>query len=244
MFQDVSTEQLSKLFFKQLPFQKTTRLVPKLLVYPIRRGFWMSVMRTQHESIMKAITHCQERWAPKTRACNPGHAFYFELRLEKKQASGNHSVKKKKNWLTGGGARQLAASFASGGCQYRESWLRLEVGSKKREADVRLKRLRSIYNSRGTEEFLLIQKLKTPKYTVRGRVCLLKFQALPVPFTQVISPSLSSTFLSWLCFFFQLRGQKDPCGVRRKYFKRGKIARIWGRCGKKQSASILTHLFM
>lgn len=57
--------------FKTFPqttvFQKNnskTLLVPKLLVYPIRQGIWMSVLRTRHGGVMKAITHCQGRWAP------------------------------------------------------------------------------------------------------------------------------------------------------------------------------------
>lgn len=128
MFQDSSTEQLSKLFFKQLPFQKTTRLVPKLLVYPIRRGFWMSVMRTQHESIMKAITHCQERWAPKNTRLQPWACFLFWVTFGGKASRGNHSIKRRRIVSQGEVPDNWQHPLHLEAASVLERWLRLEVG--------------------------------------------------------------------------------------------------------------------
>lgn len=57
-----------KTSLRQLSFENNSKTLPapKLLVNPICQGIWKNVMRKQHGSIMKAITHCQER-IPKVR---------------------------------------------------------------------------------------------------------------------------------------------------------------------------------
>lgn len=132
-----------KTFLQTAAFQKTTLLVPKLLVYPIRQGIWMSVMRTQHESVMKAITHCQERWAPQHALATLGVLFILSY-VWRKGIKWKSRWKKKKNWLTEGGNRQLAASFGSGGCQYAGEMIEIGSGLKKEGADLCLKRPSSI----------------------------------------------------------------------------------------------------
>lgn len=95
-----SSMWLSKLFLKRPSSEKnnsTTLLVPKLLVYPIRQGIWMSVLRTQHGGVMKAITHCQGRWAPQHTLTNLG--FLFILSYIWRKGIEWNSRRTKENWL-------------------------------------------------------------------------------------------------------------------------------------------------
>ncbi len=117
------SQWFSKLFRKQLALENNSKTlaVPKWLVYPIRQGIWMSVVRTQHGSVMKAITHCQERWAPSMHL-QPWVCYLFWVAFGEKASREIRGEKKKRketfgSRLTEGSNRQLAAFFGSRGCQ-------------------------------------------------------------------------------------------------------------------------------
>lgn len=68
-----------------------------------------------------------------THTCNPGRVIYFELCSEKRHQVEITVKKRKKNWITEGRNRQLAASFGSGGCQYTGEMIEIGSGLKTKE---------------------------------------------------------------------------------------------------------------
>lgn len=216
---------VSKLFLKHLCCDNKPKSVPvtKLLVYPIRQGLWMNVMRTQHESVMKAITHCQERWAPNAHL-QPCVSYLFRVTFGRNTASsemhgaGNEKQKRRKrlgSHLTEGGNRQLAASFGSRGCQ---SWR--DDGDWKWVKKKEIILLRDRAQFRILEEaeiFLLIQKLKTSESAGRGiREREESFNFLSSKLLQPFTPSFPSGCQEpALCCFcsHKFKKHEDPSDV-------------------------------